>query len=411
MTTFAGLVIGLLTTPVVSGTSADAHLSKVKALLDSGQEPVRIVCFGDSITGVYYHTGGRRAWCDMLGIALQRIYPKAKLEMINAGLSGHSTVNALSRIKKDVLDRKPHLVVVMFGMNDVVRVPRPTFCENLRSIVRQCRDAGAEVVLCTPNAIYPEDPGRPVDRLASYAAAVRDVGVELAVPVVDCHAAYEGVKTKDPIAWMVMMSDAIHPAMTGHKRFAEEITRVISGRRISLADVGPPRPAIPHLLDRLTHKKVIKLIAMEPYDTIVPRALVELDAAARVYVHRWPTQGKSVGELEAWAKGIRDGQPDLVLVAIPPEMTAEPQEPFIRSYHGILNWCLSFDVAQWDTVVVLPSVTRPPAASPPSATERLIRDITLGHDLHLIERRTGDNAPPERILLEWLKAEAASARP
>jgi len=42
-------------------------LAGVVKLLESGSAPVRIVGFGDSITGVYYHTGGRRAWCDMLG--------------------------------------------------------------------------------------------------------------------------------------------------------------------------------------------------------------------------------------------------------------------------------------------------------------------------------------------------------
>ncbi len=30
-------------------------------------KPVRVVCFGDSVTGVYYHTGSRRAYTDMLG--------------------------------------------------------------------------------------------------------------------------------------------------------------------------------------------------------------------------------------------------------------------------------------------------------------------------------------------------------
>ena len=40
-------------TPSVAGVAAE---------LASGQRTVRIVAFGDSITGVYYHTGGRRAW-------------------------------------------------------------------------------------------------------------------------------------------------------------------------------------------------------------------------------------------------------------------------------------------------------------------------------------------------------------
>ena len=60
-------------------TGDQPSLATVVELLESGSEPVRIVCFGDSITGVYYHTGGQRAWCAMLEIALQQLYPQAKL--------------------------------------------------------------------------------------------------------------------------------------------------------------------------------------------------------------------------------------------------------------------------------------------------------------------------------------------
>ena len=31
-----------------------------------------VVCFGDSITGIYYHSGNRRAWPEMLKIALDQ---------------------------------------------------------------------------------------------------------------------------------------------------------------------------------------------------------------------------------------------------------------------------------------------------------------------------------------------------
>ena len=150
-------------------------MERVVALLQTGQEPVRVVCFGDSITGVYYHTGGRRAWCDMLGIALKRLYPQARVEMFNAGISGNTSAAGLKRIEKDVLARRPHLVVVMFGMNDTARAPREQFEANLKSIVDRCRGIGAAVVLCTPNSVYPNEP-RPVERLAQFAESVRRVG-------------------------------------------------------------------------------------------------------------------------------------------------------------------------------------------------------------------------------------------
>ncbi len=94
----------------------------------------------------------------MLGIALQRMFPKARLQMTNAGVSGNTTAAALARMERDVLTCKPHLVVVMFGMNDMafdaqgmadtqIAERQARFGVNLREIIRRCRDAGAKVLL------------------------------------------------------------------------------------------------------------------------------------------------------------------------------------------------------------------------------------------------------------------------
>ncbi len=40
-----------------------------------GQQPVKIVCLGDSVTGVYYHTAADARYPEFLGIALERLYP------------------------------------------------------------------------------------------------------------------------------------------------------------------------------------------------------------------------------------------------------------------------------------------------------------------------------------------------
>ena len=76
-------------------------------------QPVKIVCLGDSVTGIYYHTGGRRAYPEMLGTALILRYPRADVTVINAGISGNTTVNGLKRLQKDVLDHQPDLVTVI----------------------------------------------------------------------------------------------------------------------------------------------------------------------------------------------------------------------------------------------------------------------------------------------------------
>lgn len=100
---------------------------KTRQLLAEAKEPVRIVCIGDSITGVYYHSGSVRAYPEMLQIALQKLHPKANITVRNAGISGDTSKGGLARLEHDVLAHKPHLVTIMFGMNDLVRVPVADF--------------------------------------------------------------------------------------------------------------------------------------------------------------------------------------------------------------------------------------------------------------------------------------------
>src|SRR5678810_1004876 len=135
------LVLGFWSFSVSILAADKPAVAAVVKRLASG-EPTRIVCFGDSITGAYYHTGGERAWCDMLGLALQRIYPQSHPEMINAGISGHTTANGLARMEKDVVAKQPHLVVVAFGMNDVARGSLDDYVANLTTIIRRSHEAG-----------------------------------------------------------------------------------------------------------------------------------------------------------------------------------------------------------------------------------------------------------------------------
>lgn len=45
--------------------------SQQQSVLSVSDQPITIVCLGDSVTGVYYHTGGHRAYPEMLELALK----------------------------------------------------------------------------------------------------------------------------------------------------------------------------------------------------------------------------------------------------------------------------------------------------------------------------------------------------
>ena len=378
-------------------------IAQVTRQLEAGGQTVRIVCFGDSITGVYYHSGSQRAWCDMLGLALQQAYPRAQLEMINAGLSGHTTVNALARIDRDVIAQKPNLVVVMFGMNDVVRVQPQVFQQNLSTIARRCLDSGAAVILCTPNSID-DTSTRTNAGLSDLARRIQQVADDYQLPVVDFFRAWQQARKRDETQWMLMMSDTIHPNMHGHKLFAELIAKTISGRKVSLSAVTPPSDALHKTFDRLRQGQPVKLVAMPPYDKIVPEVLRQLFPHAQFQVTTWPCAGKSVAELSQWAKAIRGMTPHLVVVAVPAAATDQNDAAYIRNYEWVLNWSFQFGRRAWDVVPVLPTVTGP-VSDEYREHMRLAREIVLGKDIQFIDRPAGDRRLPKEIVAEWIDAQ------
>ena len=374
----------------------------------SAAKPVKVVCFGDSVTGVYYHTGGRRAYPQILEMALRQVYPGTPVTVVNAGISGHTTGDALSRIQRDVLDHEPQVVTVMFGLNDLVRVPIDTFRSNLEAIVRKCREAGAEVLLCTPNSVIRDTPGRPRAKLLQYCQVIHQVGISEQVPVCDCQRSFALLRARNPLAWRLLMSDPFHPNMGGHKRIATELTRSMTGHRVDLSRISAPQPAIPKTLARLRAGQPVRVLAMSPFDRSIEPALKRIDPSARVQVTPWPvTDDDNLSQIEAAAKQVRQRELDLVLLAVPASATSETEEAFIHAQSWIMNWSLSFGRQEWDVVCVDPEVASPAdRSSPPSHRRQLARRLVRAQDLTQIRRSTDDDASASTVLERWFQQQA-----
>ncbi len=377
--------------------------------LQTGEgDAVKVVCFGDSVTGLYYHSGGARAYTDFLRIALERLYPKAKLEMVNAGRSGHTTANGLARMEKDVLFHRPDIVTVMFGLNDLAKIQNlDTYRANLVRIVSRIRAAGGEAILCTPNSVVTTE-ARPFEELLKYCDVVRQVAEKLRVPLCDSFAGFEKMRAENELEWRLTLSDEIHPNAAGHKVIAEQIAATISGgRQTSLADVGPPQPAIGRTLSLLEKGSAIRVLAMPPYDVAIIDALKSLNADARVEVTPWVVDGKSLREIEKEAsKLVRPLKPDLVLIAVPraASQAADDRDAWIRSQYWLVNYSLGFGAKEWDTVVIHPSVNEPKAGE----RDDLERRLVAAHDLSLIDRKAGDQRDAAMILRDWFVAQGKS---
>ena len=385
-------------------------------LLAEAREPVRIVCFGDSITGVYYHSGGRRAWPEMLKLALNRLFPKADVTVFNAGVSGNTSTQGLARMQADVLDRTPHLVVIMFGMNDLAygavtseqdAAKKVAFVNNLKTMVGRCRDAGAETILCTQNPVYPEAaPDRPPERVGEFAELIRQTGVELQIPVVDVYAEWQTLKATDARSWRLLMSETIHPSMAGHKRMAEKVASALSGTAVSLADVAPQQPVCGSLLARLRGGLPVKLMVPASLADSVRAMVRRRFPAADVTVATLPEQAASLEALAAAHNVIRNHNPHAVFVSmLPGFLNISNEETFVRQASWLVNYALPFAGSAWTAVGLDPALANPGLTLLQQEGVVLLRETVRGHDLDWIAQTSGTYRSLQAALDAWFDAQ------
>jgi lysophospholipase L1-like esterase len=161
-----------------------------------------VIAFGDSLTEGYRVDPGQ-GWPEQLAAIVDR-------PILNRGVSGNTTGDALARLERDVLAQDPRVVLVCLGGNDMLRrMPADQQFDNLRTIVRRIQDKGALVVLIGTEGFKILSA---VDYGDRYQALARETG---SVYVPDL---MQGVLT-DP----GLMVDQIHPNARGHAKIARRI--------------------------------------------------------------------------------------------------------------------------------------------------------------------------------------------
>ncbi|MDR4887760.1 GDSL-type esterase/lipase family protein [Fredinandcohnia sp. QZ13] len=133
------------------------------------KRPVTIVAYGDSITWGYDRdTRGivsqvQHPYPKVLEKQLRKKYGYNKINVINKGHPGWTSIQALENLEEEVLSYHPDLVISMFGINDArghmkysphaLPVPVDHYKENNRQILQKLKENGIEVVVISPTTI------------------------------------------------------------------------------------------------------------------------------------------------------------------------------------------------------------------------------------------------------------------
>lgn len=233
-------------------------LACIAVALAAADGPLKVVCFGDSITGdrprkPYLHQYLK--WCDLVGLGLRA--RGAEVIMVNSGFGGDSShgspsgdpPGALNRLKADVLDEHPAICVVLIGGNDFAKVKgeapdSPKVAEvtatlrvNLTSMVQQMKQAGIKVLLLQYHAARATDAAKAWKHLDWGNPVIAEVGRAAGVPVLALEPAFQaGLASGATAEQLLNRVDGVHLNPRGELVVAEAVI----ARIVELGWAGKP---------------------------------------------------------------------------------------------------------------------------------------------------------------------------
>ena len=188
-------------------------------------EHFRIVAFGASNTERYMPG---MHWLDVLEVGL-RVRFGRKFQMIDSGISGNNTREALARFDRDVAFFQPALVIVTLGGNDcnpdpAKHVPEPEYRANLKEIAKRIKALDAIPVFQTYYKMDLEamEPERAKNFVRNM-EIVREVAQEHSWHLVDQYAVFD--KLPGEVHRYKLMINAMHTNEEGNLLMGIELLR------------------------------------------------------------------------------------------------------------------------------------------------------------------------------------------
>lgn len=195
-----------------------------------------IVALGDSITkGVRAGVTAGQTFAAIVGREHRQV-------MLNVGIGGERTDQALKRVDAAVISKQPRFVLIMYGTNDSYvdqgktesRITVNSYRSNLESLVSKLLLSGIEPILMTEPRWAADAPlngigEHPNVSLERFVKACRQVAVENDIPLIDHfeHWTRAEASGKNLRQWT---TDGCHPNPAGHSEIAKLILSTLRGK-------------------------------------------------------------------------------------------------------------------------------------------------------------------------------------
>lgn len=135
---FAFACLALVAWQAVAGAAEDFSL----------RDGDTVVFLGDSITAA-------RTYTKIIETYTLLRFPQRRVRFYNAGIGGDTAAGSLVRLDRDVFSRKPTVLTVCFGLNDIgwgLRADdehKALYLQSLSTIIDKCRERGIRVFICS----------------------------------------------------------------------------------------------------------------------------------------------------------------------------------------------------------------------------------------------------------------------
>ncbi|HKB40489.1 MAG TPA: GDSL-type esterase/lipase family protein [Gemmataceae bacterium] len=190
----------------------------------------RIIFFGDSLTALAIkdsHVPTGKGYVPLV----REVMKEKGVEVDAVATGGHKVTDLLKRVDRDVIAKKPTVVVIQIGVNDAgAGVTPEQFKAQLEELIDKLQKGGAQVIQCTCTCRREGyDVKDALDKkLDALADAARTIAREKKLPLVDLRQAFIDYWKKNnpdnkPKGFLTY--DGNHWTEAGHKYVAEQMLK------------------------------------------------------------------------------------------------------------------------------------------------------------------------------------------
>ena len=270
------LVAIVLAAIFVSSTLAQQVKPKKKEPLKV-KKGDRIAILGESIAEYDSRDGNFVA---QLKTELNQALPDQGIEVLGVGVSGDKILDLQKRLDDDVLSKKPAIVIIYVGKNDVWHSLKSRsnpsggtspedFKTGLSEMVNKCQEAGAKVLLCTPTVVGEKKAGgNDLDKmLDEFAELTRAVAKETKVELLDLRKEFKSRiedLNKENLSKGVLTFDGVLLNEKGNQLVAQQL---LAALRVPIPTFTPDRKVVYKTIGDTE----LKLHVFEPKDKVIKK--------------------------------------------------------------------------------------------------------------------------------------------